>query len=510
MAHANTASHRWTQLDGKRRGFITRCEEYAGYTLRKVCLPDNYDSNNAELKHDNQAVGAQATNHLANKLMLALFAPSRPFFRADPSSKLEADIIAAKLPMSEVAEVLAQGEKKAIAQMDRLALRPKLYEAVKHLIVLGNVLIEYTDEGIRVIGVKGYVVRRSKSGRILEIIIKDGMEFGELEEDVRAACKAQGLHRQMDATINHYRWFKYDAATGDYRMEQHVENIRLPKVFDGKYPEDRLPVRAMTWDLADGFDYGTGLVEDYKGDFAGLSMLSTAQIEGAILASEFRWLVDPAGITTPEDMMNSQNGSAIPGVQGNISLVQSGKAADLQTMQMINADYINRIGRGFLLGSAVTRQAERVTAEEIRWQAQELETSLGGAYSRLAVDFQIPMAHWLLAKIDFEVRGQQIEISIVTGLDALSRSGDLENLQLFIQDVTAFGTIPPEVRALMKGDNIIAAFAAGRRIKSSDYVLTPAEQQQAAQQQQQAAMQAQAQEAGVQVAADAASAEIQG
>lgn len=509
MAHANTAAARWSQLDAKRRGVMTAAEEHAGFTLRKLCLPDGYNGNNDTLQHDHQAVGAQATNHLANKIMLALFAPSRPFFRLDPSFKLEDEMTAAGVGRAEIAEALAQGEKRAIRSMDRMAIRPKLYEAVKHLIVIGNVLLEYEKEGIRVIPLKHYVVRRSKSGKVLEIIIKDNMEFGELKEDIRQACNSQGLRPALDGTVAHYRWYKWNP-DGRYHMEQHVEAIRLPKAFDGKYPEDRLPVRPMTWDLADGFDYGTGLVEDYRGDFAGLSMLSRAQIEGAILASEFRWLVDPSGMTKPEDLMNTANGAAIPGVQGNITLVQSGKNADLQVMQAVNAEYINRIGRGFLMGSAVTRQAERVTAEEIRLQASELETSLGGAYSRLAVDFQIPMANWLLAGINFEIRGTDIEASIVTGLDALSRGGDLEDLQLFVRDVVSLSTVPPEVLRTLKIDAIISGFAAGRRLKGTDYVLSQAEQaeqQKIAQQQQ---LEAEAQTAGVEVAANAAMAEDQG
>lgn len=506
MAHANTAAARWSQLDAKRRGIMTSAEEHAAFTLRKLCLPDGYDGNNSTLQQDHQAVGAQATNHLANKIMLALFAPSRPFFRLDPSFKLEDEMSSAGVQMNDIAEALAQGEKRAIRSMDRMAIRPKLYEAVKHLIVVGNVLIEYETNGIRVIPLKHYVVRRSKSGKILEIIIKDNLEFGELTEAIRQECNAQGLRKQDDNAVAHYRWYKWQT-DGRYAMEQHVENVRLSKKFDAKYPEDRLPVRPMTWDLGDGFDYGTGLVEDYRGDFAGLSMLSRAQIEGAILASEFRWLVNPAGMTKPEDMMNTANGAAIPGVQGDISLVQSGKSADLQTMQQVNADYINRIGRGFLMGSAVTRQAERVTAEEIRLQAQELETSLGGAYSRLAVDFQIPMANWLLAGINFEIRGSDIEASIVTGLDALSRGGDLEDLQLFVKDVVSLGTLPPEVLRKLKIDAIVSGFAAGRRLKAADYVLTAAEQAAEDQKLQQQTLQQQAGQAGVEVAANAAMAD---
>ena len=503
MTHANTGSARFRALDGKRRGLITRCELYASYTLRKICLPDNYDSNNVDLQHDNQAVGAQSVNHLANKIMLALFAPSRPFFRMDPSFALEQDMAQAQVPVAEVAESLAQAEKQAIRTMDKMALRPKLYEAIKHLIITGNVLVEFLDDGIRVIGLKNYVVRRSRSGLMLELLLRDRMEYGELSEEVRAECARQGLHKNDDAAVELIRWYKWTPG-GDYVMSQHVENIRLSKKFDGKYPEDRLPVRAMTWDLADGFDYGTGLVEDYKGDFAGLSMLSRAQIEGAILASEFRWLVNPAGMTEVTDFENAPNGAAIPGIEGDVTLLQSGKAADLEVIRVQSQDYINRIGRGFLLGSAITRDAERVTAEEIRMQAQELETSLGGAYSRLAVDFQIPMAYWLLDMIDMDIRGTDIEASIVTGLDALSRGNELENLQLFVQDVAALATIPPDVRARMKMGSLIAAFAAGRRIKSTDYVQNDQEWQQTQQQMQDQALQAQAQTAGVEVAAQQA------
>ena len=37
--------------------------------------------------------------------------------------------------------------------------------------------------------------------------------------------------------------------------------------------------------------------------------------------------------------------------------------------------------RLLLLNSSVQRNAERVTAEEVRYMAQELETALGGVYS---------------------------------------------------------------------------------------------------------------------------------
>lgn len=208
MAHATKASARWSELDGKRRGFISRCEQYAALTLPKLCTPNGYNQNSQELSHDYQSVGAQAVNHLANKLMLALFAPSRPFFRLDPTDKMLKELQQLELTPDALALVLAQGEQKAVNALDRMAMRPKLYEAVKNLIVLGNVLLELQKDTARVIGIKRYCTRRSASGKLLELIVMDTVEFNELEEEVRDEANRQGFRPPQDGHVQHYRWIK--------------------------------------------------------------------------------------------------------------------------------------------------------------------------------------------------------------------------------------------------------------------------------------------------------------
>jgi hypothetical protein len=512
MAFAADASGRWKQLDAQRRGFITRCEKYAGFTIPKLCLPDGYDQNSNELSHDYQAVGAQSVNHLSNKIMLALFAPSRPFFRLDASIEFAAEIAALGAKETELAAMLALGEKQAISELDRMSMRPKLYEAVKHLIVTGNVLMVLMPDGARVISLKNYCVRRSMTGQVLEILHKDRVLFDELEPDVQAAVGqwiGQGLAAQKDREVTLYRWIKR-TATGDYEVTQWVDQYQLPKRFTGRYTAETLPYRVLTWDLSDDAHYGTGLVEDYQGDFAGLSMLSKAQITGAILASEFRWLVNPAGMTRPEDFENSENGAAIPGMKDDVTIIQSNKSGDLAVVGAVGAEYITRIGRGFLLGSAVTRDAERVTAEEIRMQAMELETSLGGAYSRLAVDFQIPMAFWLMERINFPLIGGKVKPSIVTGLDALSRNGDLDDLKMWLADMAGLSTLPPELLGRLNVDDIAKAFATARRIDTAKFMKSPEQIQAEMEQQQQAALAAQAQMEGVKTAGTIAQTQAKG
>lgn len=499
MAFAGNAPGRWKQLAGLRRGFISRCETFAAYTLPKICLPDNQNDNNRDVSQDFQAVGAQSTNHLANKLMLALFAPSNPFFRLDPSQEIMEQIAEAGADETAIADALSKAEKAAIAVLDKKAIRPKLYEAVKHLIITGNVLVDFSD-GFRVIGIKKFVVRRSLTGRLLELLIADKMVLDELDDAVKAQAQDK-LGKSPDKEVTLYRWIKR-GSDGDYHLTQWVDNFQLPKEFNGKWDEDHLPYRPLTWDLADGQHYGSGLVEDYENDFSGLSALSRAQVQGAILASEFRWLVNPAGMTRPEDFEGTPNGGALPGVQGDVSLVQSGKSGDLQITMAMSSEYVNRIGRGFLMGSQLIRDAERVTAEEIRLVANELETALGGAYSRIAVDFQMPLARWLLADID--VPTDKFEPTIVTGLDALSRGADLDELKLWLADLAAVNTLPPPALDELNLGAIYAALATPRRIKAENFLKSPEQKQAEAEQRQQMLAEQQATQAGVEVAANGA------
>lgn len=512
MAYAGTASGRFLQMDGKRRGLISRIEKYAAFTIPKLCLPNGHNENSNELSHDFQALGAQAVNHLANKIMLALFAPSRPFFRMDANKELKAELTALGADLAEIEQILSLGEKDAIAQLDRMSMRPKLYEAVKLLIVTGNALMILMDDTARIVGIKNYVARRGMTGKLHELIHADKLMFDELEPEVQAIAAAWmgGTYaNKEDREITLYRWIKR-LPSGDYYMTQWLDDRQLPKQFDGKWPEDKLPYRALTWDLSDGHDYGTGLVEDYQGDFAGLSLMSKAQIMGAVLASEFRWLVNPAGMTSVEDVQNSENGAAIPGNEGDVTIIQSNKSGDLQVVNVVGQEYIQRIGRGFLLGTAVTRDAERVTAEEIRMQANELETSLGGAYSRLAVDFQIPMAYWLMDIIGFSINDKRVKPSIVTGLDALSRNGDLDDLKLLLSDLAQLASLPEPLLVRLDLEGITKRFAAARRQDTAGILLSP-EQLQANEDRAMArAMQAQAQETGVAVAGEVAKSQAQG
>jgi Bacteriophage head to tail connecting protein len=459
----------WTRLDGKRQSMLRRLEKLAGYTLPHLMLPDGWDANQDGMAHDYQSFGAQAVNHLATKLMLAMFAPTRPFMRLDASAALKRQVQAAGIKDEDLQNLLSQGERAAVKELDSMAARPKLFDLFKNLIVLGNVMLllpeDAKEDEPRVIGLRRFVVKRSLDGMLHTAVIREQVQKDELSEEAQALLPKKEGHSMVEYFIMVCRKSKTS-----YEVTHSVDDM----VIAGKtktYEYENLPYRVVSWNLADYADYGTGLAEEYMGALAALSTISASTIKASVLAGEFRWLANPAGMTRPEDFNDSENGSCLAGVEGDLSLVQAAAevAQAIGVNRQLAQDYTNVLGRGFLMAGAVTRDAERVTAEEIRMIANELETGLGGAYSRLAVDVQLPLARYLLRRIDLQIGGEDIKPTIVTGLDALSRNGDLEALKAYISDVASITSLPPEVMRWLPMDTILRDLATGRGLDGQKY-----------------------------------------
>lgn len=497
MAHS--AEQEWALLDGIKGPLLRRIERYAALTIPKICLPPGFNVESTDQTHDYQSIGAQAVNHLTNKIMLALFAPSRPFFRGEAGPKTLADLAKIGIDETKLAPILAKMERDAVKVLDKRGQRPKLYQTVKHLIIAGNVLLCLEPQEMRVMGIRYFCVKRDSRGAMHKLIIREEVKFDELDQDVQDILPGK---YQEDTKVCHYKVFKRDS-NGDYNLVQWVDSNQLPVAFNGKWPEARFPYRVLTWDLSDESDYGTGLVEEYSGDLEAMSVLSEAVVDGAVLGSEFRWLVNPTGQTTAEDLNNSSNGDAVPGLPADIAPTQGGDPQAISTADAVMQRYEKRIAQGFLMMSGVTRDAERVTAEEVRLTAQELETSFGGTYSALAVGIQLPIAHWLLLETGTQIMGTDIELVIITGLDALSRNGDLDSLRLALQDLAQITSLPPDMQMRIKFEPIAAYVGSGRGIDLIPFLKSDDEYKadMAAMQQQQ--VNAQSAIAGGKAAADA-------
>ena len=148
----------------------------------------------------------------------------------------------------------------------------------------------------------------------------------------------------------------------------------------------------------------------------------------------------------------------------------------------------------FLLNSAVQRNAERVTAEEVRYMAQELETALGGVYSILSQEFQLPLVKLLLARLERtgkmpKMPKDAVKPQIVTGIEALGRGQDLNKLSQFLQMLQPLG--PQIIAQNLNVDDYIDRLGASLGIDTGGLVKTleqKAQEQQAVQMAQEQAL----------------------
>ena len=197
----------------------------------------------------------------------------------------------------------------------------------------------------------------------------------------------------------------------------------------------------------EGEDYGRSYVEQYLGDLRSLEGLTQSIVEGAAAASKILFLVSPNGTTRARTLAKSPNGAIVEGNAGDVSVLQSQKQADLAIAAQTAAQIAERLSYAFLLTESTVRNAERVTAEEIRLLSQSIEKQLGGAFSLLSAELQLPLVNRIMDRLTKsrklpKLPKKFVAPTIITGVEALARGNDLQRLDFFLQGMTQ--TIGPD------------------------------------------------------------------
>ena len=208
-------------------------------------------------------------------------------------------------------------------------------------------------------------------------------------------------------------------------------------------------------------------------------------------------MVKPNSTTKKRDLAVARNGDIISGNQDDVSVLQAQKFYDLQTVEKAIGRLEERLAYAFLLNTAIQRQAERVTAQEIRYMANELETAMGGIYSLLSQELQLPLVSLLMTRMGSKneipkLPKGSVRHTIITGVEALGRGNDLQKLREFVAEIGQLAQINPEAIQLLNIGDLIERLATGHGIETENLIKTPeqlqAEQQQQMQMQQQQQM----------------------
>merc|ERR1712196_432731 len=387
------------------------------------------------------------------------------------------------------------GSKMERMIMDYIAAsnyRVAVHQALKHLIVGGNALIFMGKDGIKTFPLTRYVINRDGDGNVLEIVTKELISRKVLDIELPEPQPDTGIDESSttndDVTI--YTYVKLDKSSGRWVWHQEAFDKIIPDT-RSTAPKNASPWLPLRFNTVDGEDYGRGRVEEFLGDLKSLDGLSQSLIEGAAAASKVVFLVSPSSTTKPATIAKAGNGAIVQGRPEDVAVIQVGKTADFATAANMAHAIEKRLLEAFLVMNV--RNAERVTAEEVRLTQLELEQQLGGIFSLLVIEFLIPSLNRTLLVLQ---RSNQIpklpkdivRPTIVAGVNALGRGQDRESLTAFVGTIAQ--TLGPE--ALMQYLNPLEAIkrlAAAQGIDVLNLVKTEEQMAQEQQQAQQAQMQ---------------------
>lgn len=465
-----TAAAIYSRLEAARNTYVERARAAQRLTV-PYWLPLGDGENNDTSRRMNpfNGIGPMGTHNLASRLTMSLMPVHDLFFRFaidEIESSLEQtmalsqqaqqgglsgeqleeaqDRLAAQ--RSALDGVLATLERGVLLDLEAQDSRPEVQELSTHLLVVGNVLVQDTDDGLLCHGLTRYVLRRYPSGKPAEAILCEEIERRELPDSALAYLRDQKAIASEDAPLGddmvgsneseklkvytHIQWDKKRV-----RWHQEILGFKMPGT-SGNAKVDESPWMPLRMYRMSGTPYSPGYLEAVPlSDLETAEALTQAVTEGALGMSKFLTGRKPSATITEKNLAKAANGSVVTANPDDVFAIQLG----LSNSNFVTAD--NRLAKVEARLSAMFllpqfRDSERTTKAEVQAVTLQLDQSLAGLYSILAKDFLQPLVRRRLVKMLRKGRIPDMP-SIVrpvvnVGVAAIGRATDLERFRQFL------------------------------------------------------------------------------
>lgn len=470
-----TIASEYSARESERNSYLERARLCANLTVPTLMPPAGHGAN-TKFSTPYQGVGARGVNNIASKLLLALFPPRHPFFRLAVD-----DVVLEKMGASKGAaeEALSIIENRVVSEVNDSTMRVQLFEGLKQLIVAGNVLVYLPPKTtkLRVFRMDRYVVTRDPMGNLLELIVKEDIAPEALPKAIRDSIDYS--ESTDDTPVAVYTKVEWEEDTEKWVVSQEIQG-KLIESSKATYPKDMNPWLPLRLIAVDNEDYGRSYVEEYLGDLTSLEGLTKAIVESSAAAAKLLIMVSPNGTTRKKTIAESPNLAVVEGNAADVTFLRTDKQGDFGITSKTADGITERLSYAFMLNSAVQRKGERVTAEEIRYMASELEDALGGIYSVLAQELQLPLVTILMSRMQKQNKIPAfpkgiVKPTITTGMEALGRSADLQRLDAFLQSLSVLG--PDTLKTYLNVDEYIKRRASALQIETKGLIRSQAEVQ---------------------------------
>lgn len=472
MIEALTPSEYYNKGLSDRKPYEDRAELFAKVTIPALFRETGSTGSDALPNTYVQSFGADLVKSLSSKIAMTLFPPSASGFKLSPDMAQLQELTGGNADMaSQVNALLSQstdGINRAIEIQD---IRRMIFGLIDQLLIVGGTIMEKVpNKGIKIHNLRTFVVTLDDNGDAIKMCIKEtrntlpknllkNMEDDKDEYELYTQCT---LDRKTD------KWVMLQELDGELMQEVTYNKRKFPFEYQG-----------MMWSI--GEKYYRPFVEDYYGSLNSYDVLARVLTEGAIIASKSITFVDErGGRTRKKDVAQCKNGAVIDGSAQDVTSYQHGKNFDFQVPMQEKQELKQELSKAFLSSSSVQRQAERVTAEEIRKMSQELESSLAGVYAVMASKITRRVIEWIMDELKIDLK--TISVDIITGLNALGMSNEINKLDGFVSRLAQLNMI-----AWVEEKELADRYAQGYGVNTVGLMKSPQKVQQERQQAQQEA-----------------------
>lgn len=508
-------------LDNNRKTLLTRWREYAALCF-PGSLPWEGQYETSELPVPFSSATARGLNRLCSRLATTLVPLNgMPFFNieiedAEPTEGVDP---------TEEQKALSRIERRVMRKLGTTNFRSALHATLLQSAITGNSLMQaHPNYQYSVHRVDRWVIRRRPDGTWYDLIICTPVDKSMLPQML---LDAGFTNQELSPNYPLVRGGLYDPCSCiytrvindskggcdisvEYDKQDISSKLSDKRPLGGHFPI--CPYFPTRWNMVAGENWGRGLVEENAGDIRALEAMSEALLDSIAANAEYRWGVNPAGLTEIHDLQESENGSFVPAVKDDVFAIQLGNQAQVTAAQASCRMKEEVLGQVFLLNSVVQPTGERVTAEQVRVIAEELEQGISGVFSESARELLIPVTRQVLyamaldsllvpvedpaaqsLKEELSKPDSLLAIKIKTGLESLSREIEGGKVDAILDKVSQ---LPPQGQEVIVWPGLMNRWISSKGLETKGLVYTVEElNQQRAQQQQAATQQAASQQA---------------
>lgn len=429
-----TAAARFNALLTARTTVLDKARAASRLTIPGL-VPESGQNEHFTPTQPYQSVGAHGVRSLSSRLFMTLFPTNIPFFRLTLDASVAEGLMSdPDFDKNAADATMAQYAQSASSILEDRLMRPVIAEALKHLVIAGNVLLWIPTKGApRIYRLDQYVLKRNSVGQPISIVVQEKVYPSTLSAEVRALCNVTWEPGKAEDPIDIFTVVEKEGE--QHKHWQEINNVRVPGS-EGSAPIEQSGWLALRWLAVPGSDYGRSHVTEYGADLMSLEDANEAMLKFATVAARVTFLVDPNSSLQTSELAASQSGDYLYGKREDVSTLQLDKSQDFSVIRTVAENIEARVNTAFLIQQF--RNAERVTAEEVRLASEELENTLGGTYSVLSAELQYAIASRLLYIAASERMIPKlpngIKPKVLTGLAALGAAAEVNRVRMWAND----------------------------------------------------------------------------